>query len=250
MSNRILAAALLLALICLSATGTILAQTAPVGVSKGDTFTYDVKGLWSSSNSSLSPGQNMLQLNETEYFKVAITDVSAPDVSIHTTWAFKNGTDIETDSNINVATGIYNYYFWAIFPANLNVGDRIHPYGPDQITVNGTSTRQFGNISRETNRFLVTGQFQSTDNTSRTYNDYMTVHFDKQTGMLLEIYDFKTYTNPEYTETTIWEITDSNVFTNSGFPMTILIVAVIVAAVLIISIALVVSRRKRPRHRR
>jgi hypothetical protein len=249
MVNRVLAVALLLIFLCFNTAGTSLAQTAPVGVNKGNTFTYDVKGLWSSSNSSLTPGENMLQLNETEYFKVAITDISGSDVSMHTTWAFRNGTDVETDSHINVATGSYDYYFWAIFPANLNVGDMIHPYGMDKITVNGTDTRYYNSSSRETNRFLVTGEFASTDNASRrTYSDYMTVHFDKQTGMLVEIYDFKTYTNPEYTETTIWEMIDTNAFDNSGFPMTIMAIPVIVAVVLILIV--VFTRRNRPKRRR
>jgi hypothetical protein len=249
MVNRGAAAAFLLALLCFSTAELVLAQTAPVGVSKGNTFTYDVKGLWSSSNSSLSVGQNMLQLNETEYFKVTITDVNGSDVFMHTVWAFKNGTDFEIDSQINVATGIYNYYFWAVFPSNLDVGDRIHPYGPDQITVNGTSTSYYNNTGRETNRFLVTGEFASTDNSSRTYNDYMTVHFDKQTGMLVELYDYKTYTNPAYSETTIWKITDTNAFTDSGFPTTILIVVIIVAGALVTLIALI-ARKKRPRRRK
>jgi hypothetical protein len=248
MVNRVAAVAFFFALLCFS-PAVALAQTAPVGVSKGNTFTYDIKGLWSSSNTSLTIGQNILQLNETEYFKVTITDVSSSDVSIHTLWRFINGTEIENDSKINVATGIYNYYFWAIFPANLNVGDRIHPYGPDQITVNGTSTSDYVNNTRETNRFIVTGEFASTDNSSRTYNDYMTVHFDKQTGMLVELYDYKTYTNPAYSETTIWKITDTNAFTDPGFPITILIIPIIVAAALITLIALI-AHKKRTRRRR
>lgn len=249
MVTRLAAVALLCVLLCFTTAESVLAQTVPVGVSKGNTFTYDIKGLWNSSNSSLSVGHNMLQLNETEYFKVTITDVNDSDVSMHTVWAFKNGTDFEIDSKINVATGIYNYYFWAVFPSNLNVGDRIHPYGPDQIKVNGSSTSYYNNTGRETNRFLVTGEFASTDNSSRTYTDFMTVHFDKQTGMLVELYDSKTYTNPAYSETTIWKITDTNAFTDPGFPITILIVAIIVAAALITLIALI-ALKKRPRRRK
>ena len=249
MVNRLAAVALLFVLLCFSTAEFVLAQTVPVGVSKGNTFTYDIKGLWSSSNSTLSVGQNMLQLNETEYFKVTITDVNGSDIFMHTVWAFKNGTDFEIDGKINVATGIYNYYFWAVFPSNLDVGDRIHPYGPDQITVNGTSTSYYNNTGRETNRFLVTGEFASTDNSSRTYTDYMTVHFDKQTGMLVELYDYKTYTNPAYSETTIWKITETNAFTDPGFPTTILIVVIIVAAALITLTALL-ARKKRLRRRK
>jgi len=246
MISRVAVVALLLSLLCLSTPQITSAQTAPVGVSKGNTFTYEIKGLWTSSNASLPIGQNILQLNETEYFKVNITDVSGSDISMHTLWRFTNGTENESDSKINVATGIYNYYFWAIFPANLNVGERIHPYGPDQITVNGTSTRDIVNKTRETNRFIVTGEFASTDNTNRTYNDYMTVHFDKQTGMLVELYDYKTYTNPAYSETVIWEIIDTNAWTDPEFPTVLLLLPVFIIVVLIALIAY----KKRAKSRR
>jgi hypothetical protein len=248
MISRVAVVALLLALLCVSITQITLAQTAPVGVITGNTFTYEIRGLWSSSNTTLPIGQNILQLNETEYFKVNITDVSGSDISLHTLWRFTNGTENESDSKINVATGIYNYYFWAIFPANLNVGERIHPYGPDQITVNGTTTRNFINKTRETNRFIVTGEFASTDNTNRTYNDYMTVHFDRQTGMLVELNDYKAYTNPAYSETVVWEIIDTNAWTDPEFPTVLILLPVFI---IVVGIALIaIKKRTKSRKRK
>jgi len=218
-----------------------LAQTAQPGVRVGNTFTYEVKGFWSSSNANAVISDSILDLNSTEYVQVNITKVLDADVSMHIVWRFTNGTVSETDSEINVGTGMYTYWFWAVFPTNLNVGDKIHPYGPDMIKVNASSTRDFGDNKRETNRYLVTGEFASTDNTNRTYSDYMTVHFDKQTGMLVELYDYKTYTNPEYSETITWKIIDSNAWDVPEFPVVALVIPILIVAALL---ALIVYKKR------
>ena len=239
---------LLLALLCFAMGEATLAQTAQPGVSVGNTFTYEVKGFWSSSDANAVISDSILDLNATEYVQVNITKVLDADVSMHVVWRFTNGTVSETDSEIDVGTGIYTHWFWAVFPTNLNVGDKIHPYGPDIIKVNASSTRDYADNRRETNRYLVTGEFVSTENTNRTYNDYMTVHFDKQTGMLVELYDYKTYTNPEYSETITWKVIDSNAWDVPEFPIVALVIPLVIIAALL---ALVVyKKRSRIRKRR
>jgi hypothetical protein len=233
MTKKMAIVVLLLALLCFMMGEATLAQTAQPGVRVGNTFTYEVKGFWSSSNANAVISNSILDLNATEYVQVNITKVLDADVSMHIVWRFTNGTVSETDSEIDVGTGMYTYWFWAVFPTNLNVGDKIHPYGPDMIKVNASSTRDIGDNKRETNRYLVTGEFVSTDNTNRTYNDYMTVHFDKQTGMLVELYDYKTYTNPEYSETITWKIIDSNAWDVPEFPMVALVIPLLIVAALL-----------------
>jgi len=241
MTKKMAIVVLLLALLFFVMGEATLAQTAQPGVRVGNTFRYEVKGFWSSSDTNAVISNSILDLNATEYVQVNITKVLDADVSMHIVWRFTNGTASETDSEIDVSTGIYNYWFWAVFPTNLNVGDKIHPYGPDTIKVNASSTRDFGDNKRETNRYLVTGEFVSTDNTNRTYNDYMTVHFDKQTGMLVELYDYKTYTNPEYSETITWKIIDSNAWDVPEFPIVALIIPLLIVAALL---ALIVYKKR------
>jgi len=241
MTKKMAIVVLLLALLFFVMGEATLAQTAQPGVRVGNTFRYEVKGFWSSSDANAVISNSILDLNATEYVQVNITKVLDADVSMHIVWRFTNGTASETDSEIDVSTGIYNYWFWAVFPTNLNVGDKIHPYGPDTIKVNASSTRDFGDNKRETNRYLVTGEFVSTDNTNRTYNDYMTVHFDKQTGMLVELYDYKTYTNPEYSETITWKIIDSNAWDVPEFPIVALVIPLLVVAALL---ALIVYKKR------
>jgi hypothetical protein len=241
MFKKIVAATLLLALLCPIMVETTLAQlpTVTPGVTKGNTFTYDVKGLWSSNDPNVTITDQIRQLNMTDYFQVEITDVSGSEVSMNTMWRFTNGTELNGNTKIDISTGIYsgNSSFWAIFPGNLNAGDRIHPIGPDQVTVNGSQTTSYGSNQRETNRIVITGEFASNDNSNRTYNDYMNVQFDKQTGMLVALNDQQVYTNPEYTATIIWKITDSNVWTVPEFPVAIIALPLFMIVTLLALIA-------------
>ena len=247
MTKKMAIVVMLLALLCFVMGEATLAQTAQPGVRVGNSFTYEVKGFWSSSDADAVISDSILDLNETEYVQLNITKVIDADVSMHIVWRFTNGTVSETDSEIDVSTGIYTYWFWAVFPSNLNVGDKIHPYGPDMIKVNASSTRDYGDNKRETNRYLVTGEFVSTDNTNRTYNDYMTVHFDKQTGMLVELYDYKTYTNPEYSETITWKIIESNAWDVPEFPIVTLVIPILIVAALL---ALIVYKKRSAKRKR
>ncbi|MBT0159540.1 hypothetical protein G4O51_06110 [Candidatus Bathyarchaeota archaeon A05DMB-2] len=257
MVKKIAAIALLFTLLYFMMAATTLAQpqTVSPGVRKGDTFTYNVKGLWSSSDPNATMAEDIRQMNMTEYFKVEVTDVSGSEVTLHTIWRFTNGTEISGDTTRNLDTGMAvsgTSVFWAIYGRNLNVGDRIHPMGIDQLTVNASQIKTYVNMQREINRFTVIGQFESNDS-SRTFSDNMIVQFDKETGMLVELYDVQIYTNPAYTQTIIWVLTDTNAFTasTSEFPIEILAVAVsIVAVALVVALIAFKKRTKKTRKRR
>jgi hypothetical protein len=260
MTKKLAAATLLLALLCFTTVATALAQTEPAtvhpGVSQGDTFTYSVKGAWSSTDPNATMAENIREMNMTDYFRVEVTSVTDSSVSIHTVWRFTNGTQVEGNESVDVQTGMHQGNFWGIFAGNLNVEDRIHPMGIDQLTVNASQTKTYSNVQREINMFISIGQFESTDNSSRTFSDYMTVQFDKQTGMLVNLQDQQIYTNPAYTQTIAWELTDTNAFTEStagGFPVTTIAVVaavVTVAAVLVAVVALKSRGKKHPPSRR
>ena len=203
---------LILAVIIFANLGTQSAQMVS-GVTEGDVFTYDVKGLWKSNDPSATISDTLLQLNMTEWYRVTITEVSDPDVSIHTVWRFTNGTEIEGDGKVNIETGISSGGFWAIYAANLDAGKLTHPKGPDRVTINSTVTREYPSGERETNLLMLTAQFYNINDPSRIYDDYRTIQFDKQTGMLVEFRNDNIYNRPEMTETILWKLTDSNVWT-------------------------------------
>lgn len=209
---------LILAVIIFTYLGT---QSVVVpGVAAGDVFTYEVKGLWESDDPNATISDSLLQLNMTEWYRVTVTGVSGAEVSINTTWRFNNGTEVEGTGTVDVETGIKypTEGFWAIYATNLMAGDYVRPIGADRSTINETTTREYGaGGTRETNRIsLVLEYYDANDPTySTTWTEYMNTHFDRQTGMLVELHDANVYTNPQVTLTILWTIKDTNVWTIS-----------------------------------
>jgi hypothetical protein len=56
-------------------------------------------------------------------------------------------------------------------------------------------------------------EFPDASNPARVYADYLYVHFDKITGMLVELKDMQLYNSPEVILTYEWVLIGSNVWT-------------------------------------
>ncbi len=256
-SKKTAIAILLLASLCFMMVATVYAQTQPStltpGVKTGDTFTYSVQALWNSDDPNATMGDDVRQMNMTDYFKVEVTGVSGAQVTVHTVWRFTNGTEVAGDTTRDLDTGLAvsgTSIFWGIYGGNLNVGDRINPMGFNQLTVNSTQTKNCLNFQREINMFTIIGQFEASDNSSRTFSDNMVVQFDKQTGMLVALHDQQYYTNPEYAQIIIWQITNSNAITESVQSFPIEIVALVVVVVVVALLVAVVALRRRAKARK
>jgi hypothetical protein len=192
-------------------------QAAPPGVHVGDVFSYDITGLWNSIDPSATMSPAFSQLNQTEYFKITITQVDESKVSFNTTWRFTNGTEVGGTGTINVSTGIYSPIegFGFIYPANLHANDRTRPTGPDRTTVNETLTRTYtSGVARATNRLSLTFIYYDTNDPTytTTYTELSTVYFDQQTGMLVEFRSQSLYNDPDVAVTIIWRIKESTVW--------------------------------------
>lgn len=190
------------------------------GLNVGDEFTYDIKGYWSSQDPDVTPSESFFELNMTDWFKVTVTEVSEEEVSINTTWLFNNGTEVKATSTINLKTGITypSEGFWPVYAPNLRAGDYVRPIGPDRSTINETQTRDYGaGVTRETNLVSVMQEsYDANDPTyTRTLTEYTNTHFDRQTGMLVELRYVSVYTNPDMTLTAVWTIRDTSVWTIS-----------------------------------
>jgi hypothetical protein len=184
------------------------------GVNEGDEFIFDIKGFWSSNNPDTAMPEAFSQLNMTEWYKITVTEVAGPQVSIEAIWRFTNGTEFKGTGSVNVETGIYDPTegFWAIYGANLRANDRTRPLGPDRATVNETTTRNYAGGTRETNRVSVIHEYYDADDPTSTWTEYVNIYFDRKTGMLVELLDMSTYTNPQQMLTIIWTIRDTNVW--------------------------------------
>jgi hypothetical protein len=195
---------------------TNLGSTSDVvaGVKKGDEFTYDLKGYYSSNDPDETAPVALLDINMTEWYKITVTSVVGPEVTIDTTWRFSNGTELTGTGNVNVETGIHypTEGFWAIYAANLKANDFTRPNGPDRSTINETSTRDYASGTRETNRISLVLQYYDANDPSytTTWTEYMNTHFDRQVGILVELRDISVYTNPDVTITLVWTLTNTN----------------------------------------
>jgi len=192
------------------------AQAAVPGVRAGDVFTYDIRGIYSSNDPNATMPESFLQFNMTDWYRITVTNVSDAQVSINTAWHFSNGTELDGDGYVNLETGI-NYPsqgFWAIYAANLRAGDLVRPNGIDRSTINETITKDYGSGTRETNHLsLVLQYYDANDPTgTKTWTEYMSTYFDRQTGMLVQFSDISMYTNPTMTLTVTWTLRDTNVW--------------------------------------
>lgn len=221
MVKKIYIAIFLIAILCVAIAYavTLLTQppqtpseTAVSGIKEGNVFTYGIQGLSTKIDENATIPASFLELNQTQYYRVNITSVSGSEVSYNSTWRFTNGTELHQSGQINVATGAGSPEFWPIYAANLTINNLSRPSGSDGVTVNDTETRTYKDDNRATNLLSMQSQFyDSSDPTyTKTYNDYMYVYFDKQTGMLVELRNIKLYNAPQLILTIEWKLTDSN----------------------------------------
>ena len=224
MTRKLYIAIVLLVILCVATaaiiyTATQLSAPKPVvsGVNIGDTFTYSLKGISTLTGLDAVDTPSFSQYNETDYYKVTITDVNGSSVSLDTIWRFTNGTEINDNQTIDLSNGKkpdQNTGFWAVYASNLNKNDLLRPTGYDGLIVNNTDTKTYADSTREINIWSIENQFfDMRDPTYGTQRyDYIRVYFDKQTGMLESLNNYSEYNNPAMTEVITWKLTNSTVW--------------------------------------
>jgi len=218
-TKRYLAIILAIILIGAVAAAAYVVLSAPqvtVGVQVGDTFTYSIKGIVQLTGLEATPSPGFEQYNQTDYYKVVVTNVNGTSVTLDTTWRFLNGTEINKQQTIDIANGnkTDEYGFWALYPANLKTGDLLRPKGYDGKTVNNTYSAVWSSGNRTSNFWFINGQFQDTNDPtgSTLMYDYLYIYFDQKTGMMTGMQNYRYYNNPERSENTIYTLTNSSVW--------------------------------------
>jgi len=196
--------------------GSTSNQAIVPGVKVGDEFIYDIKTAWSSNDSNATLDDYYVQLNMTEWYKIAVTEINGSKVTISTLWRFTNGTEVDAISTLRVDSGIAypTNAFWGIYAANLKVNERIRPFGATHAVVNETITKEYTSGTREINVISLTEQYYDADDPfgNTTWTDFMNVKFDKKTGMLVEFHNISMFTNPSQTYTLSWILLETNVW--------------------------------------
>lgn len=183
------------------------------GVKAGDTFTYSLKGYVELTGLDASMSDGFDIYNNTEYYKITILDVTnKTTVSMQCDWKFLNGTTVTAMQTIDVATGnkTDDSGFWAIYPTQLNIADKLRPYGYDGQIVNNTDTSK----PRPLNSWHIYNEFYDTNDPTQStlMYDYRDIFFDQATGMLTSLSDIQVYNNPQKQQQIVWTLVSSSVW--------------------------------------
>jgi hypothetical protein len=252
MIKKMVIAVCILFVLGISVVGLVFAQTVTPGVSYGNVFTYSLSANWSSNQANITLPVDLGIYNNTVSYVVNITGTSGSTVLTSNTWSFTNGTKTTSSGYLDLSSGnsTGSGFPW-IIGANLVAGDLLHPLGSDFLTINETVARSYSSGERDANHVTWTYPASSSNPETETVNLYA----DKSTGMLVELHDTTSSTNPNLSITITWTLVSTNVngWVISGItPTTYTLVIVIVAIVIIVLVAILLYRMRsgRRRHRR
>lgn len=216
----------------LTLTGTVIAQTAVVGVSPGNTFNYSYNLSWSSTDPAATIPPAYSELQNTQSIRINIISVEGSSINIDLTKLYKNGTESTQNGNINVDTQLLELpYSIMIIRAGANTDEKIYPSG-GHATLSETATKTYSIGTIETIRYV------SVDN-SVDSNQKTEILYDKANGVGLE-YNFESQeTSGSYVTTT----TETLMITSwviPEFPTTAVLMLLLIA----IPIVLVAYKKK------
>jgi hypothetical protein len=270
MKRKLVFALSLLALLCFAMVGQILGQTGTVGVNANDEFTYTIGDFWSSSNSSATAPADLLTTNDTQWYNVTVSEISASNVTTIDNWQYINGTDntAVVVQDVNSGTSYLMNGLINIVGANLVPGDRLYPTGNDTRIINQTVSFNYGSSKRDTNAVVTTYPTLDSLNNVVGY-EISAFYFDKATGVLAARSDFTV--DAEENVTILILLEDTNLWTITQLPSIItprsstppnpvslqvfgislpIFVASVVATIVIVVVVSAVLLRGRRRHKR
>jgi hypothetical protein len=236
MNKKTVAAAFFLSLLCFMTIGSTSAQTL-VGVSQGDTFTYSIVFNWNSTNPNDTVPSDLLTENQTDYYQITVDTVTSTTVGIQTTWRFQNGTLVNGTQVAEVSSGATGSIY--VYAANLTAGGKLFPASTDlPWLINETIPRYYsGSGFRDTNHIAV----NITGKTGEIYS-YMSLYFDKATGIVVEYSLTDVYTaTPNQAVTLHLLLKDTNAWAIPEFPPALLLPLFMAAT----TIAVIFYKRKR-----
>ena len=195
---------IILSVIILSVALAQTIQPAQLGVSKGDVFEYSYVATWNSTDSSLPIPSDIVRLNETQGFKITITDISGTLINAEVQLEFRNGSTNTVTGFVDVESGSISLpHGDLLVAANLKANDKIYPTGGDE-TINYTSTKTYPSGNRGTNERLI-------ETTSENHSDKTDVFFDQAKGVAVSSYYESTDTYGSETEIFTETITNTNI---------------------------------------
>lgn len=161
--------------IFLAAISDASGQSVVAGVSKNETFDYSYSLIWTSTDTSATPPNDLVEYNNTQKIEFRITDISGAKISVDFIRLFANGTQTVQSGSTDIESGMVTVpYGFLIIGANLTKGQRVYPSGGYQI-ITDTVIRTYPSDQRETN--VISGE----DSSEKT-----TIYFDKIKGIAVD----------------------------------------------------------------
>jgi hypothetical protein len=184
MKNKLAKVAVILFLLTMSLAGTAFAQNAIVGVNPGNKFEYSYNITWTSTDPNALVPTVDIDLNNTEFVRIGIVNVTGTLINADFTRQYKNGTATKQNGNIDVNSQILEIpYSVLIIRAFANTNEKIYPDG-GYPTLNETEFRTYTTGRVETIRYV-------SSMGSETNNQTTEIFFDRARGVGLE-YHFET----------------------------------------------------------
>ncbi len=273
MKKKLVLALPLLALLCFAIVGQTFGQTRTVGVNPDDTFTYSIGAFWSSLNTSAIVPEDLVGINNTVY-EVAVSTISASNVTTQDTWHFTNGTDDSTAivvQNVNSGESYLMKGLINIVGVNLNPDDLLYPSGDDPRKINQTVSVDYGSTKRDAGSVVF--DHPTVDSNNLTAYEKEAYYFDRATGMLVARSDFMFTISENFSivivlaNTNLWAITKSPSISSSSptpnastpasdtifglsLPVLVAVVVAVVASIVIVAVSAVLLRERRSSKRK
>jgi hypothetical protein len=256
MNSKLTVAIPLLILLCFGLAAQTFAQTTRTpGVKTGDSLTFSITSRWNSTDSSLTVPDTLVDLNNTDYYKVYVSDVFVFNVTATNTWRFKNGTELPSLVILDIYSGTMYYMsgFEGFFIANLTAGDYVHPSGSDLFTINQTISRDYASGKRDTNVLSLSAPVVDNATNVSIGTEEVTFYIDKATGVVVELVDTTEYFASAETGSIIWLLTETNLWNaspQSELPLPLPIIIAIVAVIVVVIVAVVYFKTRKHRKKK
>jgi hypothetical protein len=243
MKNKMISLIIIILLsssIFLATIRTTSAQSVVAGVSKGEVFDYSYNLIWTSTDPSATPPNDLAQYNNTQKIELKITDVSESIISADFIRLFYNGTQTVQSGSINIESGTATIPFgFLIVSANLNKDQKVYPTGGHQV-ITDTVMRSYASGQRETN---VMSGGDSSETTTIDFDKVKGVAFDYSYEIRSTSGDFNIVSTETLTSTNSneWAVASSTMFNATS------IIVIVIVSILIVLAAIVVFQKRRNR---
>lgn len=177
-------------LVCLPFVTIAKAQSqgTGVGVNVGDWVKYgNISINWNTTDPNAKPDQQLLELNNTEWFENNVTKIDNSQIFFERVTQFKDGTNKTDILEVDVNSGLGNGAFFFIL-GGLFASDMVYPQSGESnpVFINTTGLRVCAGVTRMVNHLNLTNTQLVEGYTNQSINISINYYWDRETGIVTE----------------------------------------------------------------